>query len=135
MDISDNIVLSKRFALRKDNDTYYVKLIATYNFGWEEETSQEEIIDMQNAERKKYACLCKNQHIVFSFGSCRMISIIVFIFVFLVLVIIFVCVQDSGKTGEEEKQRPASRRNDKSDIELLMEDDDIRREFGEDGIF
>lgn len=64
-----------------------------------------------------------------------MISIIVFIFVFLVLVIISVCVQDSGKTGKEEKQRPASRRNDKSDIELLMEDDDIRREFGEDGIF
>lgn len=50
MDISDNIVLSKRFALRKDNDTYYVKLIATYNFGWEEETSQEEIIDMQDME-------------------------------------------------------------------------------------
>ena len=113
-----------------------------------------------------------------------MISIIVFIFVFLVLVIISVCVQDSGKTGEDEKQRPASRRSDgdltdsdpdydpelygdmnadndeffrkeaefsddpadvydrfqdgradKSDIELLMEDDDIRREFGEDGIF
>ena len=64
-----------------------------------------------------------------------MISIIVFIFVFLVLVIISVCVQDSGKTGEDEKQRPVSRRNDKSDIELLMEDDDIRREFGEDGIF
>lgn len=116
-----------------------------------------------------------------------MISIIVFIFVFLVLVIISVCVQDSGKTGEDEKQRPASRRTDeydsdltdsdsdydpelygdmnadndeffrkkaefsddpadvydrfqdgradKSDIELLMEDDDIRREFGEDEIF
>ena len=49
MDIASDIVLSKKFSYRKDGDTYYVKLIASYSdFGWENEESSEEQLSFED---------------------------------------------------------------------------------------